>query len=60
MDGSPATLHIDDADVYQQLSAGCYDAPASGLEQGKEVSFDVDAWAESYPPQAWPKAVILL
>lgn len=60
MDFSPATLHTQDADIHQQVGDECYEAFASGLEPGKEISFDADEWAESYPPQAWPGHLVLL
>lgn len=60
-DSSEAVLHVADSEVHA-LVAGteCY---ASGPEQvraGQEIRFDVDAWAESSPPQAWPDHVVIL
>ena len=60
-DGTPAVLHTADAAITQKICTGeCYDAPRSGLTVGKEIEAPIDAWAESYPPQAWPKHVVLL
>src|SRR5688572_22474564 len=61
MDGSPAVLHIKDSDLYALVGGvDCYEAFDSTLEPGKEISFAPGAWAESYPPQAWPDAIVVL
>lgn len=61
IDFSRAVLHTQDADIHQLVGGTeCYEAFRSGVVQGKEIQVDVDAWAESYPPQAWPKHIVIL
>jgi hypothetical protein len=57
--GEPAVLHlpeqvwVDEADLCSRTGPG-------GLRVGDRLAFDVDAWAESYPMQGWPKDVVAL
>jgi hypothetical protein len=58
-DGSPAVLHTAEARILERKEDGCFAADRTRLVAGTDIAFHVDAWAESYPVQGWPKEIIL-
>lgn len=59
-DGSPAVLHLNGSQLLRREGDGtCAATTLDRVGIGQTVSFDVDAWAESYPMQGWPKVVVV-
>lgn len=58
-DGQPAVLHLP-AEVFVRDGGGCAMVGPAGVRVGDQLSFEVDAWAESYPMQGWPEAVVIV
>lgn len=58
-DGQVAVLHAAQAHLYRKDPDGCVGIAAGDLTVGSNVGFTVDQWAESYPMQGWPGAVVL-
>ena len=58
-DGQPAVLHLP-PEVYVLEGSQCTLTGPPGVRVGDRVSFEVDAWAESYPMQGWPERVVVL
>jgi hypothetical protein len=58
-DGQPAVLHLSAA-VFSEGSGGCVLVGPEGVRVGDVLSFEVDAWAESYPQQGWPETAVIL
>ena len=60
-DGQPAVLHLsDDVYVLQGGSGACVKAGPGAVQVGDQITFEVDAWAESYPVQGWPEKAIVV
>ena len=57
--GELAVLHVADAALYRQDPDGCQRITVQEVTTGSNVSFHVDAWAESYPMQGWPDEVVV-
>ena len=58
-DGQPAVLHLPET-VFISEDGRCTKIGPAGLRVGDSLSFDVDAWAESYPMQGWPETTVVL
>jgi hypothetical protein len=56
-DGQPAVLHL--PDVVHLEDGNCRAGEAADLRAGDVLTFEVDAWAESYPVQGWPERVVV-
>lgn len=59
LSGEPAVLHVADATIYRKDPDGCQVITVSEVTTGSNVSFTVDAWAESYPMQGWPDQLVI-
>jgi hypothetical protein len=57
--GEPAVLHLPEQ-VWFDEAGECSRIGPEGLRVGDRLAFGVDAWAESYPMQGWPKDVVAL
>ncbi|MEA3189609.1 MAG: hypothetical protein QOD77_191 [Thermoplasmata archaeon] len=58
--GEPAVLHLSGARLLRREHDGsCPPTTLESVGVGQTVSFDVDAWAESYPMQGWPEVVVV-
>lgn len=58
-DGEPAVLHLPAA-VFVSEGDSCVMTGPAGVRVGDRITFEVDAWAESYPMQGWPEAAVVL
>ncbi|MHB1260599.1 MAG: hypothetical protein ACYC2H_02660 [Thermoplasmatota archaeon] len=58
-DGQPAVLHLSDA-VFLQDGGRCTMPGPAGVRVGDVLTFEVDAWAESYPVQGWPDTAVIV
>jgi hypothetical protein len=58
-DGEPAVLHLSAA-VFVKDSTGCTMSGPEGVRVGDTITFEVDAWAESYPMQGWPETAVVV
>ena len=58
-DGQPAVLHLSD-DVFVLEAGGCRLTGPEGVRAGDSITFEVDAWAESYPVQGWPEKAVVV
>ena len=58
-DGQPAVLHLSQQ-VFVLSNEACQLVGPEGVRVGDQVTFEVDAWAESYPMQGWPETAVVL
>lgn len=58
-DGEPAVLHLSAA-VFVLERGECAMTGPAGVRVGDVLTFEVDAWAESYPMQGWPETVVIV
>ena len=58
-DGEPAVLHLPDA-VYLLEGGVCVKTGPGEVRVGDQLTFEVDAWAESYPVQGWPEKAVIV
>lgn len=58
-DGEPAVLHLSEA-VFVLEGDRCLMTGPAGVRVGDHITFEVDAWAESYPMQGWPERAIVV
>ncbi len=58
-DGQPAVLHLSAA-VFVLEDGRCTMPGPAGVRVGDVLTFEVDAWAESYPVQGWPETTVIV
>lgn len=58
-DGQPAVLHLSD-EVFVLEGGRCTMPGPPGVRVGDVLTFEVDAWAESYPVQGWPETTVIV
>jgi hypothetical protein len=58
-DGQPAVLHLSAA-VFVSEAGQCTRTGPEGVRVGDVLTFEVDAWAESYPMQGWPETTVVV
>ncbi|HUR25229.1 MAG TPA: hypothetical protein VM327_04340 [Candidatus Thermoplasmatota archaeon] len=58
-DGQPAVLHLSAA-VFVSEGSSCTMTGPAGVRVGDVLTFEVDAWAESYPMQGWPETAVVV
>lgn len=58
-DGEPAVLHLPAA-VYVLEGDRCVMTGPAGVRVEDHLTFEVDAWAESYPMQGWPERAVVI
>ena len=58
-DGEPAVLHLSGS-VYLLQGDACVMTGPGEVRVGDQITFEVDAWAESYPVQGWPEKAVIV